>query len=73
MVAQQNQIPTGEGLILEKLWAYLDASREQAEQRRKEHDGLASGGTCSTRAHAIAGCLFCTGNGTCLENGTGLS
>jgi len=38
MVAQQNQIPTGEGLTLEKLWAYLDASREQAEQRRKESE-----------------------------------
>jgi len=33
MIAQQNQIPSGEGLTLEKLWAYLNASREESKER----------------------------------------
>jgi len=37
-VTQQNEIPSGEGLTLEKLWAYHFASKAEADERQREYD-----------------------------------
>ena len=36
VLQQHGEIPTGEGLTLEKLWAYLHASNERSERERAE-------------------------------------